>query len=677
GQNCTWYTHGRLMQLGYSEYALDSMLGNAGTWDNTASRGAYVSYTPRAGAIAVWEAGVNGAGSVGHVAVVERVNSDGTILISESNWAGRAYNTRTISASNPSKFVIVPSNTSIPSVPADGAGNSTSSARDIGTLTGTRSFSDFVGSADTNDYYRFYVDSTSNFSLSLTGLSADADVQLLNSSGGAIVSSANGGSSSESISRQLSAGTYYARVYPFNSSNTNYNLSLTANTIAPPISSTNWKAEFFNNTSRLGSPVAVQDWGSGGNAFNKNWGYNSPVSGVSSDNFSVKATTRRYFSAGRHQIETTSDDGVRVQIGSSTVIDHLLDQPSTRRRGVFDAGNGGWFNVQVDYYERYGAANLSFGVNNSFEGETAVNGQSYGWDISKYSSNGKTTWQVDPNKTTVVVAHGRVNRSSDSVSNLEELAKTAASVFSHAQVFFLDWRNASADSGIRPVQAGKRIGSVANNVYDALRSLGLTNANNLYFYGHSLGSLLLTKVAERYGKVGGFASLDPAFTAEDYDLDNDGNSWEDELPDLKSIASRSISLVAEDIAVVGAAGDNNYAMTAHRAYIVDFGGYNLNQITDAPTKFHNAIVDVFRGMLQSGLEVNGLATDPIIRENQWGQNGSQRTRYSIGNYDADGVIGANFTNQNGDITIGGLVFVNNNDGTLRQRVINKSVRLTA
>jgi hypothetical protein len=82
-------------------------------------------------------------------------------------------------------------------------------------------------------------------------------------------------------------------------------------------------------------------------------------------------------------------------------------------------------------------------------------------------------------------------------------------------------------------------------------------------------------------------------------------------------------------------------------------------------------------MLQSGLEVNGLATDPIIRENQWGQNGSQRTRYSIGNYDADGVIGANFTNQNGDITIGGLVFVNNNDGTLRQRVINKSVRLTA
>lgn len=107
GQNCTWYAHGRLLQLGYSKSALDTMLGNAGTWDERAGRGAFVSSSPKAGAIAVWEAWVNGAGSVGHVAVVERVNADGTILISESNWANKAYNTRTISA-NGLKFVIVP-----------------------------------------------------------------------------------------------------------------------------------------------------------------------------------------------------------------------------------------------------------------------------------------------------------------------------------------------------------------------------------------------------------------------------------------------------------------------------------------------------------------------------------------------------------------------------------------
>ncbi|MFZ4666183.1 MAG: BPSL0067 family protein [Prochlorotrichaceae cyanobacterium] len=117
--------------------------------------------------------------------------------------------------------------------PTDNAGNSTGAARNIGTLIGTQNFSDFVGSADTNDYYRFSIANTSNFSLGLTGLSADAEVALLDANGSTIVSSTNGGSRDESISRQLNAGTYYARVYPFSSANTNYNLSLTANSVGP------------------------------------------------------------------------------------------------------------------------------------------------------------------------------------------------------------------------------------------------------------------------------------------------------------------------------------------------------------------------------------------------------------------------------------------------------------
>ena len=77
--------------------------------------------------------------------------------------------------------------------PLDYAGNTRSTARNVGTLTGAQSFSDWVGSADTNDYYKFNVGTQSNFSLSLTGLSADANVQLLNSSGGVISSSTAGG----------------------------------------------------------------------------------------------------------------------------------------------------------------------------------------------------------------------------------------------------------------------------------------------------------------------------------------------------------------------------------------------------------------------------------------------------------------------------------------------------
>jgi len=119
-------------------------------------------------------------------------------------------------------------------VPPDYAGNSLSTARNIAVGAGTTTFQDWVGSADTNDYYRFSLANTSNFNLSLNGLSADADVQLLNSSGALIQTSANAGTNVDSIIRQLNAGTYYIRVLPFSGANTNYNLNLSAVTIVPP-----------------------------------------------------------------------------------------------------------------------------------------------------------------------------------------------------------------------------------------------------------------------------------------------------------------------------------------------------------------------------------------------------------------------------------------------------------
>nr|NCQ97168.1 peptidase S8 [Microcystis aeruginosa W11-03] len=90
--------------------------------------------------------------------------------------------------------------------------NTLATARSITIGATPTTYSDFVGSTDTNDYYRFSLGTTSDFSLNLTGLSADADVSLLNSSGSVITSSTNGSTSSESITRQLSAGTYYVRV---------------------------------------------------------------------------------------------------------------------------------------------------------------------------------------------------------------------------------------------------------------------------------------------------------------------------------------------------------------------------------------------------------------------------------------------------------------------------------
>jgi len=113
-------------------------------------------------------------------------------------------------------------------VQPDYAGNSTGTARNLGTLSSTQSFEDFVGSADKDDFYRFSIANTSNFNLSLSGLSGDADVKLLNSSGGEITRSTQGGFRSESISRELSPGTYFVQVYAYSVQNTNYKLSMKA-----------------------------------------------------------------------------------------------------------------------------------------------------------------------------------------------------------------------------------------------------------------------------------------------------------------------------------------------------------------------------------------------------------------------------------------------------------------
>jgi surface antigen len=106
--NCTWYVNGRLQELGYSAATLNKLSGNAQDWDNLASAaGITISSTPTVGSIAQWESG--------HVAVVEKVNTDGTITISESSYspssgsaADYLYKEETISASNPSRFIIVP-----------------------------------------------------------------------------------------------------------------------------------------------------------------------------------------------------------------------------------------------------------------------------------------------------------------------------------------------------------------------------------------------------------------------------------------------------------------------------------------------------------------------------------------------------------------------------------------
>ena len=87
---------------------------------------------------------------------------------------------------------------------------------------------EFVGSNDTEDYYQFILTRDASFSAALTGLEANADLYLRNSANGDIVTpSTQPDNGNESISTNLSAGTYFVRITG-SSNNTSYRLQLEA-----------------------------------------------------------------------------------------------------------------------------------------------------------------------------------------------------------------------------------------------------------------------------------------------------------------------------------------------------------------------------------------------------------------------------------------------------------------
>lgn len=114
--------------------------------------------------------------------------------------------------------------------PPDEAGNTTATARAISLSATPVTFKDAVSATDTNDYYQFSTTAFSNVGLTLSGLSANANVQILNNAGTVIRSAVASGAVPESISAGLAAGNYFIRVFPGeNGATTNYDLNLTSN----------------------------------------------------------------------------------------------------------------------------------------------------------------------------------------------------------------------------------------------------------------------------------------------------------------------------------------------------------------------------------------------------------------------------------------------------------------
>ncbi|HEY9624170.1 MAG TPA: pre-peptidase C-terminal domain-containing protein [Crinalium sp.] len=119
-------------------------------------------------------------------------------------------------------------------MPSDRAGNSLKKARSIQSSLTAKSFKDWIGGSDRDDFYKLRLKSRSSFNLALTNLESDANVSILNRSGKLMKQSAQSSNQNETIQQILDAGTYYIRVHS-QGAQTSYRLT----TSATPVSVSN------------------------------------------------------------------------------------------------------------------------------------------------------------------------------------------------------------------------------------------------------------------------------------------------------------------------------------------------------------------------------------------------------------------------------------------------------
>jgi len=138
-----------------------------------------------------------------------------------------------------------------------------------GTIVSGTTYKALIANSTDNDYYKITLASSGNIAISLTTLPFDYDLQLLNSAGTVVASSANGSTTSESINYAAAAGTYTIRVFGYNgafSATSCYTLVATvtaacSNTPEPneSLAAASLVSANTNTSSQIGSSTDV-DW---------------------------------------------------------------------------------------------------------------------------------------------------------------------------------------------------------------------------------------------------------------------------------------------------------------------------------------------------------------------------------------------------------------------------------
>lgn len=150
----------------------------------------------------------------------------------------------------------------------------------------------------------------------------------------------------------LAEGTHLIKMEYYNASGAGI-ASLTWTTVSGGAET--WRGEYFNNPSLSGAAA----FGREEVALNFNWGTLSPGVGVASPNWSARWTTQRAVALpGYYTVTATADDGIRVWVDNTLLIDEWHDQsPTTYAALVYlNAGTHTW---RVEYYNHGGTAAMA------------------------------------------------------------------------------------------------------------------------------------------------------------------------------------------------------------------------------------------------------------------------------------------------------------------------------
>lgn len=327
GQNYIWTMNGSTITNGFS---LDS-LGINWQVETTAD------FNNDGHIDILWRNSQTGQNAIWKMNATTKTENIVLTTIGDTNWQIAGVLTRTTVESN----------------------NSRSSATNLGTISSLTTITNYVGSNDLEDYYRFTINSASRLRLDLSGLSADIDIRLFDANGTLIRSSVRFGTSSESITEQLAAGSYFVQVYSFlGTNNSNYTLDFSLG------------LNSFNNSYGYGLVNAANALirAIGGNVINdtlntRTW---SNWTGENWGNDAVNATTAWSWGfTGNDITVAVIDDGVNIS--------HTDLRANIWRNGNEIAGNG----IDDDgngYIDDVNGWNFSTGTNGNNNNVNPVQG---------------------------------------------------------------------------------------------------------------------------------------------------------------------------------------------------------------------------------------------------------------------------------------------------------------